>query len=248
MSREKDRQELAPAQDQNAALLQVIARAASDPTVDIDKLERLLAMQERVMQRNAEAAFNDAMRAAQSEMRQVSADASNPQTRSRYASYAAIDAAIRPIYTRHGFSVSFGTESTQPDYVRVLAYVSHVGGFTRQYMADMPADGTGAKGGAVMTKTHAFGASTSYGMRYLLKMIFSVAIGEYDLDGNEPEPVREVPPAMLAEAKRRAAQGTAAYKEFFSTLTKEQRLALAPEHETLKSEAEEVDKAAGNGR
>ena len=58
--------EIAPAQDQHAALLQVIARAAADPAVDIDKMERLLAMQERVMERNAEAAFNDAMRAAQS--------------------------------------------------------------------------------------------------------------------------------------------------------------------------------------
>jgi hypothetical protein len=35
-----------------------------------------------------------------------------------------------------------------------------------------------------MTKTHATGAATSYGMRYLLKMIFNVAVGEDDDDGN----------------------------------------------------------------
>ena len=35
-----------------------------------------------------------------------------------------------------------------------------------------------------MTKTHAFGSGTSYGMRYLLKMIFNIAIGEEDDDGN----------------------------------------------------------------
>jgi hypothetical protein len=51
----------------------------------------------------------------------------------------------------------------------------------------MPADGKGAKGGDVMTKTHATGAAMSYGMRYLLKMIFNVAIGEDDKDGNAPE-------------------------------------------------------------
>ena len=101
--------ELAPVTDQNAALLQVIARAASDPAVDIDKMERLLAMQERVMERNAETSFNEAMRAAQGDMRQVATDANNPQTRSRYATYAAIAAALRPIYTRHGFSISYGT-------------------------------------------------------------------------------------------------------------------------------------------
>ena len=95
--------------DQSAALLSVIARAASDPSVDIDKMERLLAMQERVLERNAESAFNESMRGAQGEMRQVATDAKNPQTSSRYATYAAIDAALRPIYTRHGFSISYGT-------------------------------------------------------------------------------------------------------------------------------------------
>ena len=32
-------------------------------------------------------------------------------------------------------------------------------------------------------KTHAVGAGMSYGMRYLLKMIFNIAIGEDDDDG-----------------------------------------------------------------
>ena len=67
--------------------------------------------------------------------------------------------------------------------VRVLCYVSR-GGHTRTYQIDMPADGKGAKGGDVMTKTHATGAAASYGMRYLLKMIFNVAVGESDDDGN----------------------------------------------------------------
>ena len=48
----------------------------------------------------------------------------------------------------------------------------------------MPADGKGAKGGNVMSLTHATGAAAGYGMRYLLKMIFNIAIGEEDTDGN----------------------------------------------------------------
>jgi hypothetical protein len=47
----------------------------------------------------------------------------------------------------------------------------------------MPADGKGAKGGDVMTKTHATGSAIQYGMRYLLKMIFNIAVGDDD-DGN----------------------------------------------------------------
>jgi hypothetical protein len=51
----------------------------------------------------------------------------------------------------------------------------------------MPADGKGAKGGDVMTKTHAAGAAASYGQRYLMKNIWNVAVGEEDVDGNEPD-------------------------------------------------------------
>src|SRR6185369_5301511 len=69
------------------------------------------------------------------------------------------------------------------DCIRVVAYVSR-GGYTRLYRIDMPADGKGAKGGDVMTKTHAAGAAMSYASRYLLKAIFNVSVGEEDSDGN----------------------------------------------------------------
>lgn len=164
-------------------LISMIERAARDPQVDIDKMERLVAMQERAHARNAEYAFNDAMSKAQAEMRRVAADSANPQTRSKYASYAALDKTMRPIYTKHGFALSFGTDDGAPiDYVRVTCHVTN-SGHTRKYQIDMPADGKGAKGGDVMTKTHAVGSAATYGQRYLLKMIFNVAIGDDD-DGN----------------------------------------------------------------
>lgn len=166
-------------------ILAIIERAARDPSVDIDKMERLIAMQERVQARDAELEFNRAMNAAQAEMRPISANASNPQTRSRYATFDKLDRALRPIYTHHGFSHSFDEgESPKPDHVRVLCYLAHTSGHTRTYHRDMPADGKGAKGGDVMTKTHAAGAAGSYGARYLLKGIWNVAIGDEDDDGN----------------------------------------------------------------
>ena len=172
-----------------SGLLDVISRASRDPSVDIDKLERLIAMQERLQARDAEQAFNLAMNAAQAEMRPIAANASNPQTRSRYATYDKLDRVLRPIYTAHGFSLSFDEgESPKPEHVRVLCYVAHNAGHTRTYHRDMPADGKGAKGGDVMTKTHAAGAAGSYGARYLLKGIWNVAVGEEDADGNVPSP------------------------------------------------------------
>ncbi len=172
-----------------SSLLEVIAKAASDPSVDMDKMERLFVMHERMQARGSEIAFNEALNAAQAEMRPIYTNASNPQTKSRYATFDKLDKALRPIYTKHGFSLSFDEgDSLKPEHVRVICYVSHVAGHTRTYHRDMPADGKGAKGGDVMTKTHAAGAAGSYGARYLLKGIFNVAVGEDDQDGNEHVP------------------------------------------------------------
>ena len=174
-------------QSESAAVLSMIERAARDPSVDMDKLQRLMEMRKTIETETAARAFNAAMKAAQSEMGRIAADAENKQTRSRYATYAKLDSILRPIYTKHGFSLSFDeAETSKPDHIRCLCYVSHEAGFTRTYHKDMPADGKGAKGGDVMTKTHATGAAASYGMRYLLKGIFNVAVGEDDRDGNEP--------------------------------------------------------------
>jgi hypothetical protein len=167
-----------------ASLMAVISRAASDPATDVDKLERLLGMYERITARSAEQSYHDAMSDAQAEMRPIAADASNPQTKSKYASFVALDRALRPIYTKYGFSLSYDTaEGAPPEYVRVVCKVSHRAGHTERPRIDMPADGKGAKGGDVMTKTHATGAAMTYGQRYLLKMIFNIAVGD-DNDGN----------------------------------------------------------------
>lgn len=134
-----------------------------------------------------EKAFNEAMAAAQKEMGVVATNMANTQTRSRYADYAQLDKALRPIYTKHGFALSFNDgEGAPTDWVRIVCHVTN-SGHTRTYHKDMPADGKGAKGGDVMTKTHAVGAAQSYAMRYLLRMIFNVAVGEADTDGNAPD-------------------------------------------------------------
>lgn len=163
-------------------VLDLMIRAGKD--LDFDKLERMQAFYERLKSQDAEAAFNAAMKDAQAEMRSVRTNKANTQTHSRYADYQALDAMARPIYTQHGFGLSFNQGAGAPaDFVRVECYVSHEAGFSRTYQIDMPADGKGAKGGDVMTKTHATGSAMSYGQRYLLKLIFNIAVGDDD-DGN----------------------------------------------------------------
>lgn len=150
----------------------------------IDVIERIVALRREELARIAETEFNEALNQAQAEMVRIAPDLKNNQTNSRYASYAALDKMVRPIYTKHGFSLSFDEEdSPKPDHVRIVAFLSR-SGHTRKYRKDICADGKGAKGGDVMTRTHAEAAADSYGMRYLTKKIFNLAIGEEDNDGN----------------------------------------------------------------
>lgn len=164
-------------------ILNVIARAAADPNTDVDKLERLLAMQERVLARDAEQAFNAAMRTAQEEIRPVVKNKRNTETKSTYANLEAISQAIDPILHRHGFSFSFGTKvSDLPAHYCVTCAVSHTAGHTREYQADVPVDNVGPKGAQNKTMTHGFGSALSYGRRYLKMLIADVATT--DDDGN----------------------------------------------------------------
>ena len=173
-----------PQKSANDGILAVIARAASDPSVDIDKFERLLALQERVNAQQAKQEFDAAMNKAQKEMGPVIARRKNSQTGSNYADEDAIDAIARPIYTAHGFSLSFNTgEAKKAEDIKIICECAHAGGFTKHYEVDMPADGKGAKGGDVMTRTHAAGSAMQYGKRYLLRMIFNIVIAKDD-DGN----------------------------------------------------------------
>jgi hypothetical protein len=181
----------------------LLALAIQDKA-NIDVIERLSALQERAMDRDAEMQFNEAMNAVQQEVGRVGADLNNSQTSSRYASFKALDGKLRPIYTKHGFSLSFDSgDSPLAETVRVLCYVSHKAGHTRKYTAPpMPSDGKGAKGGAVMSPIHATGSAMSYGARYLLRYIFNIAVGEDDDDGNGGEVDQDWLTSQLGEIGR----------------------------------------------
>ena len=194
-----------------ATLMAVISKAAADPQTDVVKLEKLLDMYTRIEGKRAEQAFSEAMNAAQEEMGPISKDASNPQTRSKYASYAALDAACRPIYAKHGFSLSFDTDSQPNDMIRVICKVAHSAGHTERPHIDLPADGKGAKGGDVMTKTHATMSAVSYGRRGLLKMVFNLAEGDFDDDGNAASAKRAEPKMSEGAMKARAWMSSAVH-------------------------------------
>jgi hypothetical protein len=153
---------------------------------DLDKLEKLLNMQERWELGESKKAFSRDFAKAQSEIEPVIKKAVNPQTHSKYALLENINEVIKPIYTKYGFSVTFNEiDSPSSDYIRLLACVKHYMGHAEEYRYDSPFECTGLKGNSNMTKTHGKASAVSYGRRYLLCMIFNIST--VDIDGIIPK-------------------------------------------------------------
>lgn len=164
---------------------QEIIDLVRDPAVDPAKLKSLLDMQTEQRMQTAAQAYAVAMSDAQSGMEPVRKDCENRQTHSRYASYAALDRAIRQHYVSNGFSLEYNTEAmTASDVMRITCDVSHKAGFTKHFQIDIPVVTKGPQGRDVMTGTHATMSAVTYGKRALLKMVFNIAEYAEDDDGN----------------------------------------------------------------
>ncbi|WP_405648724.1 ERF family protein [Pseudomonas sp. Ld6] len=193
--RTETRQVASPAAtNESTAMLTMIQRAATDPAFDADKMQKMMEMYERHTDRTAAAAFNAAMVRAQAEIGPVFRDKFNAQTNSAYAALESIDRKISPVYTLHGFSLSFGTgDSPLVSHIRTVCDCMHEAGHTKTYHVDLPIDSAGIKGSVNKTGVHAAGSTFSYARRYLTMMIFNVVLTNEDDDGNgaDPEPTPE---------------------------------------------------------
>lgn len=169
------------------ALISMVERAAANPEVDVEKMERLVAMRNAEIARVALLEYNEALNKAQGEMGRIKSDKKNSHTGSWYATFASLDRTLRPIYVANGFSITWSSrvDGAQPNCIIVTGKLAHRGGHTEDFEIEMPADGKGPKGDNVMTRTHATGSGFTYGKRYLLKGMFNIAEAEeIDDDGN----------------------------------------------------------------
>lgn len=169
-------------------MMALLERAARDPAVDIDKMERLFGLKAQAETRQAEAEFNTAMAAAQAELIPVAKNAPNPQTRSRYATISAIAEAAMPIVHKYGFGVSFSEVKSEVEgCIGLGCKVSHAGGHSERFVFHVPIDGGGLRGNSNKTAVQAYGSTITYGRRYALCMAFNIATKD-DLDGNRETP------------------------------------------------------------
>lgn len=184
-------------------LLAVIASAASNKRVDVQKMRELLTMQREVERDQQEREFNIAMHAAQSKMPRIARD--KQADRFKYATLENVSRQIDPIAREHGFVLSYGNSKTAtPGNIAIYVDVMHVGGCVRRYESpELKPDDRGLKGEPNKTSTQGSGASISYMRRYLKLMVFDVVIDGEDIDGRKSKPAKEPLPVITPEEAER---------------------------------------------
>jgi hypothetical protein len=163
------------------AIISVIERAVSNPDVDIDKMERLLEMQQRVMATNARAAYYSALADMQTELpaipRRGAIKNKNGGVQSRYALWEDINDAIKPVLAKYGFALSFRT-GRDDRMITVTGVLSHREGHSEETMIALPQDESGSK-----NNVQGVGSSTSYGKRYVAQALLNLTSYDEDDDG-----------------------------------------------------------------
>lgn len=171
--------QVATVQPEATTLIAVISRVATDPNCDLDKMERLLNMQERVMAKQAEQAFNAAMAAMQAEIPSIAERGTGHNI--KYATLEDILDTVRPIMHKYGFAVSF--RISQVDRVTVTGVLMHKDGHREETSMTLAADTSGSK-----NAVQAIGSSVSYGKRYVLCAMLNIATRGEDDNGYAATP------------------------------------------------------------
>lgn len=181
--------EIATSSQENA-LMAVIERVAMSEGADISKLEKMLDMQERVLNRNACQSYSADMAVMQSEMPRVYKLAEGHN--SKYARLEDINDAIRPTLQKFGFCVTFRIEQPSEKSVSITAVCSHKLGHSEKASLSLPLDTSGSK-----SPVQAIGSTVSYGKRYTLCALLNISTGE-DTDGKDLGRNQSLPPPKPA--------------------------------------------------
>jgi len=166
--------------DDSATLLAVISRAASDPSVDVDKLERLMAMHERFEGKKASVAYAEALALMQPKLPKIprlgAIKNNSGAVQSRYAKWEHVNELIRPCLAEHDFSLTFRIDCI--DKIKVTGVLTHKAGHFEETTITLPADTSGSK-----NAVQAVASSVSYGKRYTAGALLNLTSFDEDDDG-----------------------------------------------------------------
>lgn len=162
-------------------LLTVIARAATDPNFDADKMQRLLEMQERWEMNEARKAFSVAFAAFKAEAVTITKNTtvkSGPLENTKYANLFDVVDAVIPAMSKHGLSHSWKLTKDDREWMEVTCTIRHELGHSESVSMGAAPD-TGPGRNAIQAR----GSAKSYLERYTLLAATGMAAGSTDDDG-----------------------------------------------------------------
>lgn len=178
MSDVANRDDQLPVPSEAGQLMATISAAASNPAIDVEKLERLMSLYERMTDRAAKVAYTSALADMQPELPIITErgkiiikekGTEHVISSSGYALWEDINEAIGPVLARHGFALSFRTGIADDGKVTVTGILSHREGHQEATTINLPHDSTGSK-----NAVQAVGSSTSYGKRYTAQALLNL--------------------------------------------------------------------------
>ena len=197
----RERRDLAPVSEATA-LMQIIERAARDPSVDIERMERLLQMHERLVGKQAEAAYAEALARLQPKLPIIQERGAikngSGAVQSKYALWEDIVGVITPLLASEGFSLSF--RISHPDSkIEVTGVLTHQRGHSERTSIVLPADTSGSK-----NAVQAVASSVSYGKRYTAGALLNLRTGELDDDAQSSSDIPYLSMEQVDQVLRRA--------------------------------------------
>lgn len=167
--------------------------AVSQQDVDLDKLEKLMDLQERWQANEAKKSYIAALANFQSECPPIykTKDAHN----SKYTPLAEIMEIIKDALHDNGLAVSWNTKQ-QDGMVLVTCRVTHIDGHSEETSMVAEPDTSGSK-----NKIQSIGSTQSYLMRYTMSALLSLStLAPEDTDGNTNFHISDTQAADLQSA------------------------------------------------
>ena len=200
------------ARQQVGLLLEGLVKAASDPAISVEKMERLEAMFERISARQAKADFDEAFARLQPILPEVRKNGKitftdkNGEVRATpFATLEDINDAVKPLLAEHGFSLRHRVETTAEGRILVTAVLAHGGHREEVAFPPLAADTSGSK-----NNVQGMGSSMTYARRYTTVAILNITTRGMDDDGKAAGdmPVDPLISAEQADSLRKLLQQT----------------------------------------
>jgi ERF superfamily len=182
-----------PLSDNPSTVLALIERVALDPRADVEKLERMMAMYDRLKAKEAELAYN----AAKGRILKKLAGIKIVKNRSvlheiekgksqkgiceafKYAPLEEIDKHLRPLLAEEDMDLSYSDKLLEGGDILIRGRLKHLpGGHYEDSFMPAPPDTSGAK-----SNVQAVGSTNSFLRRYVACNIFNIVVVGDDDDG-----------------------------------------------------------------